>query len=139
MKNFLKFFTLSLLLFNAVGALYGGFQLIKNPAGNSIGLPLILLKHTGFDNYMIPGIILFVFNGLYGIFVSALVLFNASHNALFVIVQGAILSGWIIIQLLLIKTFSSFHIILGGMGLTLIILGYIQAKDNTIPTSINNN
>ena len=129
MKRSLKFLTTFLLLFNACGALYGGYNLIKYPDGSSVGLSLTLLKHSVFDNYLIPGIILFVCNGLYGIVVSVAVLFNISKNGILVIFQGCILSGWIVIQLMLIRTFSPFHIVLGITGISLIILGF-TSKSN---------
>jgi hypothetical protein len=43
-------------------------------------------------------------------------------------VQGAILCGWIIIQMLLIRTIYFLHFILGGTGLALIILGILLLK-----------
>ena len=58
-----------LLLFNGVGALYGGWNLIAHPDGSSIDLSMSWLKHTPFQNYRIPGIILFIANGLCSIFV----------------------------------------------------------------------
>ena len=132
-KSLLKTCTLILLLFNAAGALYGGYHLVNRPDGSGIGLPLTLLRNSCFDDFLIPGIILFIFNGLYGLFVSAAVIFNARLASFLVIIQGFILLGWIIIQLLLIKTFSPFHIILGAAGLLLIILGFVQGKKSRQP------
>lgn len=130
MKQLLKNCTLILLLFNAAGAIYGGYHLMLHPNGESLGLPLTLLRYSGFDNYCIPGIILFIVNGLYGLFVVVAVFFNIKNSSFWVIIQGCMLTGWIIVQLILIQTFSPFHAILGGVGIVLILLGYIQMKNN---------
>lgn len=117
-----------LLLFNSAGALYGGSELIFNPDGSSLQLPLKLLEHTPFQDYFIPGIILFVANGLFGIYVFTMLILNTRHHSLLVIAQGAILLGWIIIQILLIQIIYYLHIILGLTGLILMTLGWMQTK-----------
>ena len=54
--------------FLAVGAIYGGVSLMNDPSGETIKLPLKLLKETIFSNYMIPGIILFLTLGFFPLF-----------------------------------------------------------------------
>lgn len=128
MKIFLKILTSLLLLFNGIGAIYGGGNLILYPDGSSIQLSLNWLKHSPFHDYFIPGIILFIANGLFSIFVLISLLFNRRNSSLLVIAQGAILVGWIIIQIILIQTTYFLHGILGGVGIALIILGWIQKQ-----------
>ena len=56
---------ISLLLFLGVGALGGGAFLIISPSGKLIGgLPLSILEHSQFSNFLIHGIILFLVLGL---------------------------------------------------------------------------
>ncbi len=50
---------LILLGFLALGALGGGVVLIISPTGELIGIPLTELKNSPFNNFLIPGIILF--------------------------------------------------------------------------------
>ena len=114
-----------LLLFNAVGALYGGWNLIIHPDGSSIQLSLNWLKHTPFQNYLVPGIILFAANGLFSLFVFLSVLFRMRKYFWFIMVQGAVLFGWIIIQILLVQTVYFLHYIMGSVGPLLIITGYL--------------
>jgi len=52
-----------LLTFEALAAFYGSYQMINDPTGESIRLPLKLLKGTIFSNYLIPGILLFLLIG----------------------------------------------------------------------------
>ena len=73
-----------------------------------------------------PGIILLIANGLFCAFVLLEVLRNKRSYASLIITQGIILTGWIIIQILLIRTVFFLHYILGSVGILLIILGWLQ-------------
>ena len=56
---------ISLLLFLGVGAIGGGLLLIISPTGKLLGgLPLSILEHSPFSDFLIPGIILFLVLGL---------------------------------------------------------------------------
>jgi hypothetical protein len=132
--NFYKTIAAVLLLFNGAGALYGGWNLIVHPDGSSMQLSLDLLEHTPFDNYLMPGIILFVVNGLFSLVVFVILLLNIKSYSLFVAAQGFLLTGWIVIQMILIQTVYFLHTILGSIGLLLIVIGWmlfdLQQKKN---------
>ncbi|MCL1631399.1 hypothetical protein M3N64_05460 [Sporolactobacillus sp. CPB3-1] len=53
-----------------IGAFIGGGLLILSPDGALLSMPLSLLKDSFFDNYLIPGLILFLFLGLYPLLVA---------------------------------------------------------------------
>jgi len=125
MKTFLIVLTSMLLLFNGIGAIYGGGNLILHPDGSSIQLSPDWLKHTSFQNYLIPGIILFITNGLFSLFVFIALLFKFRNYSWLVMAQGAILAGWILIQIILLQTIYFLHIILGFLGVALFILGWM--------------
>ena len=56
---------ISLLLFLGLGAICGGALLIISPSGKLLGgLPLSILDHSPFKDFLIPGIILFLVLGL---------------------------------------------------------------------------
>ncbi len=54
-----------LLIFQSSSGLFGGLGLILSPSGEFLQLPLSLLQNTPFHNYLIPGIILALFLGLF--------------------------------------------------------------------------
>ena len=57
---------ITLLLFLGMSALGGASLLIISPSGKLIGdLPLSILEHSPFTNFLIPGIILFFVLGLF--------------------------------------------------------------------------
>jgi len=55
---------LFLLLFLGLGAIFGGGILIISPSGKMFGMPLSMLDNSPFNNFLIPGIILFSLLGL---------------------------------------------------------------------------
>ena len=56
---------IALLLFLGVSAMAGGFILIISPSGKLLGgLPLSILAHSPFSDFLAPGMILFLILGL---------------------------------------------------------------------------
>lgn len=57
---------IALLLFLGLSAMGGGLLLIMSPSGKLLGrLPLSILEHSPFPDFLIPGIILFLILGLF--------------------------------------------------------------------------
>jgi hypothetical protein len=94
-----------LLTINGIGALYGGFILITDPSGERMQMPLSLLAPSPFENFLIPGIILLVVNGLFSMVALAALWLRHRFGALMVLLQGVLLAGWLIIQMLLLQVF----------------------------------
>jgi len=62
---------IALLLFLGISATGGGFLLIISPSGKMLGgLPLSILEHSPFTDFLIPGIILFLILGVFPCVVS---------------------------------------------------------------------
>mgnify|MGYP003418227730 CR=1 FL=1 len=138
MKLLLHMLAYLLLFFNGAGALFGGWNLMIHPDGSSLQLSMDWLKHTPFPDYLIPGIILFITNGLFSVFVFIAILLKLRNYYWLVMVQGAILAGWILIQMALIRTIDFLHVLFGSIGIALFIVGWIllqhdrpSAKPNT--------
>jgi hypothetical protein len=138
MKTVLNILASILLLFNGIGALYGGWNLMLYPDGSSIQLSMEWLKHAPFVDYRIPGFILFTANGLFSAFVFIALLLNFKKYPWLVIAQGAILTGWILVQILLIRTIYFLHILMGSVGIVLFILGWILTQLSQTPVRSQN-
>jgi len=136
MKTFLNILASVFLLFNGIGALYGGWNLMLYPDGSSIQLSMDWLRHTPFVDYRIPGFILFIANGLLSAFASIALLLNIKQSPWLVIAQGAILTGWILVQILLIQTIYFLHFICVSVGIALIIVGWILVRYSRKPIVI---
>lgn len=128
MKPSARQFSLMLLLFNGISACFGGWMLMRSPDGSDLNMTVDLLNDSPFSDYLIPGIILFVFNGLLSLAIAWLTVLNVKHFEKLIMTQGAILTGWIVIQVILLQTINYLHILFGSVGLLLITLGLILYK-----------
>jgi len=125
MLNQIRFFALALLALNTLGALIGGWSLMTDPSGRGMQLRLEYLQHTNFMDYFIPGFILFIVNGVYGIIVSIFTVFELRFYPLLIFFQGILLCEWIVVQVLLLNMFHFLHVLQFIFGATLIILGLV--------------
>ncbi len=90
------------------------------PDGSGFGMPLSILAHTPFHDFLIPGIILFVANGLSSFIVCTALFLNVRYSWWLVLAQGVVLVGWIVIQVILIQGVGFLHFLFGFVGLALI-------------------
>ncbi len=125
MMKILRIIAIVILFTNAVGALAGGWGLMSDPSGQGLHLSLSYLEHTPFKNFLIPGIILFTVNGLLCLVVLMATLMKWKHHECLIIAQGALLTGWIFIQVLMIQTVYYLHYVCAAMGLYLLLYGFI--------------
>ena len=106
----------SLQAFIGLGALAGGFGLVKDPSGSALGVPLSFLEGSPFPDFLIPGIFLLAVNGV-GSMIGAVLSFTRRRYAQEIaIVLGAILVAWIVIQVVIIRSFSWMHILYFILG-----------------------
>jgi len=71
---------LILLALLGLGAVYGGGTLIISPSGDLLGMPLSMLDHSPFNNFLIPGIILFTILGIVPIGVTLALIKNPEYK-----------------------------------------------------------
>ena len=114
---------LFLLLFLFLGALYGGMALILDTSGGLLQMPLTILENSPFNNFLIPGLLLFTVLGI----LPALVFYSLLKqpqctwlNVLniyrdmywgwtFTVYTGFVLIIWISVQTLLINSVHLVH------------------------------
>ena len=107
----------ALQVFVGIWAVAGGLGLALDPSGASVGIPLEYLADSPFSDYLIPGIVLFVVNGL-GSFAGALAAFTERRYAGEVgLVLGAFLVMWILVQLYWVAWFHWLHAVFLCLGL----------------------
>ncbi|OJV19807.1 MAG: hypothetical protein BGO30_00605 [Bacteroidetes bacterium 41-46] len=124
-----KIIAILLLCVNGIGAAYGGLHLIADPSGAGLQMPLSFLEHSPFKSYLIPGIILLIVNGILSFVTVVTILFKTLKYPLFIIAQGVLLTGWIIVQLLMLRIFyAPMHLTFIVIGITLIGCGLFLNK-----------
>jgi len=124
----LRIISIILLVFTGICACFGGIVLVMDPTGSIIQMPVELLKHSPFTNFLIPGLILLIIIGIGSIVTAVIVLLRNKYFPKFITASGSALIIWIITQIFMIQALSYLHFIYGGIGLILLILGVIQWK-----------
>ena len=84
--------------FNGLSGVAGGTGLIADPTAAALGMKLEWLQGTPFNNYLIPGIVLFTFNGLGNLTAAFLSIFKNHYRSHIALFFGIIMIIWIISQ-----------------------------------------
>jgi len=127
MKIFFRISTVLLLLFLGFGGIYGGLMLITEPSGKNFLWTVELLDGTPFKDFLLPGIILLIINGLLPLFIAILTLLEAKNYYWWIIAQGVILIGWLTAEIMFsLDLFSPItHYPSYGVGIILVLLGLL--------------
>lgn len=116
--------TIIILLFiTGLNALAAGYGFIADPSGRGLGMTTDYLRFSPFDSFLIPGIILFCFIGVFSIITAIIAIKKRGLYPVFTFVEGCILTGWIIVQVILVRDFNWLHFSFLTVGLILIFLG----------------
>lgn len=121
----LFYFTGSLILFVAIGAIAAGICLILKPDGSILGMPLDMLKNSPFKNFLIPGIVLFTVNGLGSLIGSLLCFKRHTFAGTLTIILGIAMVIWITAQVYWIGLGSWLQPTFFVVGVVEIILGIL--------------
>ena len=142
MMRILQIFGILLLLITSIGALAAGYSLIVDPSGQGIQLPLEYLDHSPFSNFLIPGITLFTVIGLFGLIVLVTSIARMKNYNLLQMGYGVLLTGWIIIQVIMLQFTYYLHFVFGFIGVYMIVLGLMNRskkrstkKSDSLPRS----
>jgi len=131
MHHIFRIIAIILLLLNAISALFGGWSLMSDPSGETMDMPLRFLDHSPFENFRVPGVILFISNGLFSLLFAVMVLLKFMNYSWLVIFQGFILVGWLIVQIFMIRDFyGPLHVLYFSVGILLICTGWILARQD---------
>ena len=118
-----KYAILVILLFNAIGALSAGYLFMTDPSGVKMGMSTEMLQYSPFHDFFIPGVVLFIANGLLS--AVTLVLYLTGHKLALrlVLLQGVILCTWIFVQMIMLRLIHPMHLVMAAAGLLLIFYG----------------
>ncbi len=125
MTKTLRITALILLFFTSITAIWGGTGLIYDPSGEFMQMSKEFLQHSPFPNYLIPGILLLIFNGILSLITAILVIRKHPYGYQFTIFQGVILIIWLSVQIVMVKVFFiPMHLPYYIIGISLIFLGW---------------
>lgn len=103
-------------LFIGIGAVAGGIGLVSAPDGSSLRLPLETLERTPFRDYLIPGLVLLVVNGLGSLTGGILTLRRFRLAGKIAIILGIFLMLWIMSQVAWFLSIYWLHVIFFILG-----------------------
>lgn len=122
--NWQRILIIILLTVNAVGALLAGYGFMRCPDGSSLGMDTTMLRFSPFDNFLIPGIILFCCNGLLSLATGLLLVFKKPLANPALLLQGIVLVGWIVVQMIMLRETNYLQLTFGLVGLLFLRYGY---------------
>ena len=114
--------------FNGLSGVAGGIGLIADPTAAALGMELEWLQGTPFNNYLIPGIVLFTFNGLGNLTAAFLSIFKNRYRAYIALFFGVVMLTWIISQVAWIGYKSFLQPLYFSTGLIQAVLGALLLK-----------
>lgn len=85
--------------FVAIGALPAGYSMLAEPDGHGLGMTKAILEGSPFTDFFIPGLFLFVVNGLVNLTSSVLCFFKSGYAPASGIILGIALLIWVFVQI----------------------------------------
>ena len=121
-----------LMLLVSLNALAAGYSFMIDPTGGGIGIKTNYLRNSApFDDFFVPGVVLFSIIGVLGCLTFVLTTFKKDRYPILLLIYGCILLCWIIIQLMMVRGFHVLHLIIGIIGAFLIFSGYVLKNTDT--------
>ena len=120
----MKTFLFILLSFIAITSTLSGLLMISNSGGGILNLPLSLLDGTPFKDFLVPGILLTTIVGAVNLLAVFHNIKRHSDRYKWAIAGGIMISGWIVVQIILIHAAHWLHFLYLGIGILIILLAY---------------
>ena len=116
-------------IFIGIGAVGGGLVLILDPSGQGMGFSVELLSKSPFTNYLIPGLFLFLINGIGNFFSGFLSIRKHLYAGYAGMLFGAIMMGWILVQVSILGWVSWLQPTYLFLGTLELVLGLLLHKE----------
>jgi len=130
MKKILSIILGIIQLFVAIGAIPAGLSMICTPDGSGLGMSVELLQKAPFHDFLIPGLFLFIFNGIFNLASALLAFFRSRYTGMLGLCLGLILIAWICIQTYLIGLISFMQPMFFFIGLLEVVLAILLIMQN---------
>ncbi|MBA1334675.1 MAG: hypothetical protein HPY66_2579 [Firmicutes bacterium] len=117
-------FLFALHAFVGIGAIAGGLAAILNPQ-EPLGMSIEFLKNSPFNNYFIPGIILFTIIGLGNISSALTIVLKSRFQGYISSVFSWALVIWIVVQCVMLNSVHFLHILYFIIGIIEAVLSMI--------------
>ena len=122
---------IAVLIFVALSGLVGGVPLILHAHGEPWWMTQSLLQYSPFHSFLIPGLILFSAIGVLSCWVLWLTIESRAGYAWWILLQGCVLLGWIVVEVLMLRLVMWAQLLYAGVGLLLVVLGILLVRRST--------
>lgn len=127
-----RWVAIAFLLLTGINAVVAGALFIVQPDGSAMGMSREYLQYSPFSSYLLPGIVLFTVNGILNLIAALMLLRKKKRAALFTMLQGVLLVGWIVVQVLMVREVNFLHYTMASIGCILAGSGWWMQR-RTIP------
>jgi len=125
-----------LMIFQAIGAIGGGLALVISPSGKLMQMPLSMLEHSPFPNFLIPGLFLLIVLGFIPAF-ECYALWKKPDSAFLTRLNpekevhwawslaffiGIVLILWIDLEVMFLRAVDILHLIYALLGVVIVVL-----------------
>lgn len=117
---------MALISANAIAA---GVAFIADPTGSLLGMTTLLLQYSPFENFLVPGIVLLVLNGVIPGIAFILALTRHRTHLFWMKITSVLILGWIMVQAVMLRELYIMHYGVAATGLLILIYaGVAQDK-----------
>lgn len=121
-----------LLLITGINASFAGLAFILYPNGRLLGISKSVLQYSPFPNFLIPGIVLLIVNGVCNIVVAVLTIHRKRYYSTLISFQGIILVGWLILQVYFLREINALQLSMFLIGILLILIGMLINSEQSL-------
>ena len=111
--------------FVAIGGIPAGLSMIFEPNGTGVGMSTEMLLESPFRDFFVPGLFLFVVNGLFNIVCAVISFTRNKYTGIFGLALGIFLVIWVCVQVYFVGLIHFLQPLFFIVGIIEIILSYI--------------
>lgn len=123
----------------AISSVIGAVPMMLDPDGTPWQMPQSLLDPTPFDSFLIPGVILFIANGVLSLASLIGAVRKDPGYAWWVVLQGAVLAVWLVLEIAMIREVLGIQFLYGCLAAVLIASGIVLNRSESRLTQTRGN
>jgi hypothetical protein len=116
-----------LLFLTGISALASGFMMMLEPSGKLMGWSTVMLSGSPFNDFLVPGIVLFITVGLVCSYIFIMMV-RGKQVLRLLFAEGCILIVWIGVQIFIIKPLNFLQVFIFITGVLFILYSVFQLK-----------
>lgn len=115
--------------FLGISSIVGAVPMILDPDGTPWRMPQSLLDPCFLDSFLIPGIILFISNGVLSLASLIGVIRRDPGYGWWVTLQGVVLAVWLVVEIAMIRQVLGIHYLYGSLAAVMIASGIVLNRE----------